>query len=210
MPSHVGYAAEVEPTWIRDLLAFWAAEVRLFLHTLGQFVRAPHAFGADWAEGRLRVINPAAFLAATWPLLLPADYGLQHLLGWDHRRNVGLGIEVARALKPYLLVVPASLLIHAALRLGGSRRRLSSTLAMMLYGVALVALGWVIGLGACYLFKAPRAIIFVISGAAAMWTALALAGLHRVRWPLCAALYMAAWFASAHVVNWVLDRARLS
>ena len=199
-----------EPTWIRDLFALWATEFRLFLHTLTRFVIAPRAFGDAWAEGRLHVINPAAFLAATWPLLLPADYGLQHLLGWDGRANVSLGTEVARALKPYLLVIPATLLIHGALRLAGTRRRLSSTLAMMLYGVALVALGWVTGLAACFAFGVPRATVFVTSGAAAMWTAFALAGLHRAHWLWCAALYMGAWFTSAAGVNWILDHARLS
>ena len=64
---------------------------------------------------------PANSFTATWSILLPADYGLQRLLGWDARPNVSFWVELARSLRPYLFVLPATLIAHAVFGLLGSR-----------------------------------------------------------------------------------------
>src|SRR5262245_31166321 len=106
-PGHFG-----EPHWLRDAGALWAYELRRFTTTAAAFLRHPNAFGADWTSGRLDVMNPLGFLGVSWPLLLPIDYGLQRLMGWDRRENLSFFIEAARTLRPYLLLVPAALLVH--------------------------------------------------------------------------------------------------
>jgi hypothetical protein len=199
-----------EPRWLRDVAALWWTEVKLFASTAARFVTAPRRFGADWAVGRMRAMNPLGFLAASWPLLLPLDYGLQRWLGWDRRPNVDFTIEMARAMRPYLMIVPIALLTHAFLRLRGSRRSVTTTLGILLYWMAFVVFAWVVGLVVCFVVPVGGVLPKVATLATAPWGALALSGAHRRRFAFCLASLLVSSIACILAVNAVLDRFHLS
>lgn len=184
-------SSETGPRWIRDLLRLWLDELRLFGRTALGLVRGPRRFGADWASGRLQAMNPLGFLAASWPLVLPLDYGMQRWLGWDQRPDVGLAIELARAFRPYVIVFPIAALAHLLLRGAGiERRRFSTTLGILLYWITFSTAFWLAGLAVC--FAAPRSgslVPQVFAFVSMIWGALALAGALGVRrWVWCLAV----------------------
>jgi hypothetical protein len=111
-----------EPRWANDALRLWIAETRLFWSTAFAFVAHPRRFGEEWSAGRQPAMNPLGFLAICWPILLPIDYGLQRLLGWDSRPDVSFTVAVARAARPYLFLLPTAPLLHWIFAALGSRK----------------------------------------------------------------------------------------
>jgi hypothetical protein len=199
-----------DPRWISDGLHLWLDELRLFASTAWGLLRSPARFTAEWARGERKAMNPFGFLAATWSILFPVDYGLQRLMGWDTRANVSFWVEIARSLRPYLFVLPATLIAHVVFRLIGSRRRISSTLAVFLYATAFSILGWVLGLLACWPTGLGGALPRVTTMLCAMVGAFAFEGLHRVRWWWCVAVMLGSLFAATFGINSLLDLLRLS
>ncbi len=117
-----------EPTWIRDGLRSAREELRLFFATAIALTLHPVRFGAEWAEGRIRTLNPLgyfitslALFEAPLPLLFPdAD-------------NHSLPTRVLNVLGPYLNYLALGAIGHAVLRLMGSRRGIASSIAMVLF-----------------------------------------------------------------------------
>jgi hypothetical protein len=195
----------VEPRWIRDAWMLWWSEVRLFFFTFARFAKNPRRFGAEWASGELRAMNPFGFLLASWPLLLPIDYGLQRWLGWDRRPSVGFMIEAARAMRPWMFVIPASMLLYGFFRSAESTRRFGTTLGILLYWSVFGVLGWVIGLALCMVVPAGNWLPKLLSMISTIWGGLALSGAHRVHWAWCIPAILACGFASTSSVNSLLD-----
>lgn len=170
-----------EPRWDRELLALWKQELALFVSTAAGFARHPQRFGAEWAAGRSRAMNPLGYLAASWSILLPIDYGLQ-AVGRGGSSDVPLLIELARAVRPYLFVIPMAVLLHLAFRWTSARRRLSTTLGILLYWTTLSIVGWIVGVAANLALHAGSWLPHVTGYATMLWGGLALAGAHRVPW----------------------------
>jgi hypothetical protein len=194
-----------EPHWTRDALLLWWAEVRLFFSTLARFVTHPHRFGAQWANGEVRAMNPLGFLLSSWPILLPLDYGIQQWAGWDQRPSVGLTVEIARALRPYLFVLPMALLLYGFFRAADSRRRLTTTLGLLLYWSVLAIVGWIVGLLICWATPFGWWVPQTCSAITMIWGALALAGAHEVHWAWCLAAVLGTGAASVLSINDLLD-----
>lgn len=174
-----------EPRWVADTLAKWWSDVKLFAATAARLALRPRAFGATWSTGQMRAMNPLGFMAASWPLLLPLDYGLQQLLGWSHRTNVPLIVEVARALRPFLSAIPIAMLLHVLFLFTGSRRRFTTTLGASMYWMALATAGWVVGLVGCLVSGAGHWLPNLTGYLTMIWGALVLAGVHRLHWFWC-------------------------
>jgi len=155
-------------------------------------------------------MNPLGFLAASWPLLLPLDYGLQRWLGWDNRTNVSFFIEAARLLRPYLMVIPVGFAMHMIFRVVGSRRRWTTTMGLLLYWMVLFAAVWVLGLLACRAFRVGNWLPKMICMLTLAWGALALAGAHRTRWWWTLLALVGVTAISIFSVNKLLDSLRLT
>lgn len=196
-----------EPRWVHELAALWWHELRLFLATAAALLRDPRGFGRAWADGRLglRVMNPLTFVALSWPVLLPLDYGLPRLMGWDRRTDVAFMVELARALRPYLLLAPMSLLLFACFRLLGSRRRLATTAGLLFYWMVLVSAAWVAGLFGCWITGVRDWLCWLMSALTLPWAAFALAGAHGKPWPLCLAAVLPAAYLAPRLLNPVLE-----
>jgi hypothetical protein len=174
-----------EPRWIRDAVVAWWDEIRHFFSTAAGFVRSPRRFGSAWADGEGRAMNPLAFLVSSWPILLPIDYGLQRVLRWDVRPEQPLIVELSRAIRPYLFLIPVSILLTAVFRLTGSRRRLTTTLGLLLYWMVFAVLAWIVGLLGCLVTGAGSWLATTSMYLTLPLAALALAGAHRLPWGWC-------------------------
>lgn len=195
---------EAEPPWLREIAALWLKEGRSFGATAWAFIARPRAFGAAWASGRLPAMNPLGFLVASFSLLLPLDYGLQRLAGWDRRAQVAIFVELARLLRPYLLSIPMALIAHGILRALGSRRRFGTTLGVYLYWITWFGTAWVLGMLLCLAFNANDWLPKCCSLLTMIWAALALAGAHRKAWIVCLVVASVATLASIVGVNALL------
>jgi len=202
---------ENEPRWVHNALVAWWTEIRSLLVTMWRFISAPRRFGAEWADGKLAAMNPIAVVLGSATVLLPADYGLQRLLGWDRRANVDVWIELARASRPYLFAALTAVVVHIVLRLVGSRRSLTTTVGLMFYAGVFSWLAWCLGLVACYVTGVGSVIPNLASAATTLiWATLALVGAHRVRSWWCAPLMLGACaFVLPMLVNLVFSRAGL-
>jgi hypothetical protein len=194
-----------EPRWLREAFVLWWTETRLFFSTLARLATRPRRFGAEWADGSTRAMNPLGFLLASWPLLLPIDYGLQRLLGWDRRPNVSFMIEAARAMRPYLFVIPMALLLYGFFRAAESTRKLTTTVGILLYWSVLGILGWIAGLLVCFVAPVGSTVPKLTSLCTMAWGALALAGAHRVHWAWCLGGMLGCGAASLMSVNDLLE-----
>jgi hypothetical protein len=172
---------EHEPRWVHELLRAWWREILLFAATAARFACHPRRFGAEWATGRRTAMNPLGFVAASCPILLPLDYGLQ-ALGHASRPDVPLALELARSARPYLFVVPMTLLTALLFRMGGSRRRLTTTLGILLYWTVLSIVGWIVGVVLNVGFHLGDVVPHLAGYLTMIWGGLALGGAHQVRW----------------------------
>jgi hypothetical protein len=195
-----------DPRWIRELVVAWKNEIVLFAMTAYRFGRAPLRFGREWAGGQARAMNPLVFLASSWPLLLPVDYGLQRLL-WDRgaQGDVPLALEVSRAIRPYLLVLPTSLLIFGVFRLTGSRRRLSTTLGILMYWMVFASAGWIVGLLAALAFHLGKWAPMVAGYLTMIWGAAALSGAYGFHWAWCLLALFPSCLAGFRIINALLE-----
>src|SRR5438067_6518133 len=120
------------PEWIRDAVGRSAAEVRSFVRTGALFTARPGKFAREWAEGRLRALNPLGVLATGAAVLAVA----RALLDWVVSRSApegGVWKQLADAVAPFIHYAVLGLLCHAVLRVLGSRRKLSDSLAISLF-----------------------------------------------------------------------------
>ena len=121
-----------EPAWLADAVRKTKDELRRFVETAWACTRHPAQFASEWASGTRQTLNPVGFLATSaailgpwrnlflrWSALLPADASL-------------LG-QLYESIQPFILYAALGFLCHPVLRLAGSRRRLSSTVAIALY-----------------------------------------------------------------------------
>jgi hypothetical protein len=199
-----------EPPWIHDIVALWVREIRAFFATARRFVVSPRRFGDEWSSGEFIAMNPITFVLASATILLPIDYGAQKLLGWDKRPDVNFAIEIARAMRPFFFAILGGCATHVVLRLLGSRRRISTTIGIMIYSTVLAWLLWDVGLLSCFATGEGPRVPGVMALLALAWLALALAGAHRIRWWWCAAIATATAYPLIQLVNLVLDAAGLS
>jgi hypothetical protein len=181
-PPPMGLVSDEEPSWARDLARLWWEEIRLFVSTAARFVASPRRFGAEWASGQRRAMNPLAFLAASWPILLPIDYGLQALARHQPQPNHPLIVELVRSIRPYIFAIPLTLILFAIFRLAGSRRHLTTTLGILLYWSVFSILGWIVGVVGNLAFQVGEWLPHVTGYLTTIWGAMALAGAHRIRW----------------------------
>lgn len=196
-------AAAGEPDWVAASMRMALAELRLYFETAFDFTRGPVKFAAAWVSSARRALNPLAFLATS-----VAIYGVVKIIG-ERVSNSGAGSrplwqEAALAVAPYISYALTGVLAHMLLRLLGSRRKLSSTVAMALYASAGPGFGaglliTLVVVGARIALHVPLGVPFGAAGAprwamlAAMSMvlfafaaflvplALALMGLHRIR-----------------------------
>lgn len=195
-----------EPRWLGDTLAMWWSDAKLFAATAARLALRPRAFGATWSTSEMRAMNPLGFMAVTWPLLLPLDYGLQQLLGWSRRTNVPLIVDVARAIRPYLSAIPIAVLLHVLFLVTGSRRRFTTTLGASIYWMTLATAGWVVGLVGCVLFGAGQWLPNLTGYLTMIWGALIMSGIHRLHWFWCLVGLAASAPAALIGMNALLNR----
>jgi hypothetical protein len=121
-----------DPQWPREAFAALAHEIVGWLRALLAVTRAPRRFAADWADGRIRPLNPLAFalngLAVSGPVtafvVWLVGMGTDELPIWGH---------IAKWLFPWVYNLLLVLPMHAGLRLLGSRRPLRTTIGAFFY-----------------------------------------------------------------------------
>lgn len=196
------------PDWVRDALAQFAGEVKLFARTALAVTLHPGRFAAEWAAGERRALNPLGFLATAFAVLGPTFAAVTTLIGKQERSS--LWLDALGALAPFVYYFLFGALQHGCLRALGSRRRLRESCAMALYaggGPGLLAQLMVIVLvlvmhfrfGVTDTLELPRAVrllftIFALAPFLLFYVTLgvALAGLHRARvWKIAAANFFA-------------------
>jgi hypothetical protein len=116
------------PNWIREAWTLFWEEVRSFVRTGVGFLRRPGRFSADWVAGRQRALNPLGFVATSLAVSGLIRAVFPHRGGGD-----SLATEIALATLPYVYYALLGVLAHPFLRLGGSRRGISATLAISLF-----------------------------------------------------------------------------
>jgi xanthine/uracil permease len=126
-------------TWVDDAWRSTRDEIALFLRTLRDFVRAPHALMRAWAAGEARPMNPLGYLGMCFLVVAPAEL----LLSWRTQAHLDETtqklhltthvMDLLRAGGPYIVVLAGSVLSHGFLRLLGNKGRLSRTLGALLY-----------------------------------------------------------------------------
>jgi hypothetical protein len=199
-----------EQRWVEELVRLTRTEVRLFFTTAAAFLLRPRRFGEDWVAGRLKPMSPAGFLAASWPVLLPLDYGLQRYLGWDRRPDVPLLVDAGRAIRPYLFIIPASVLLYGFFRALRSKRLFQTTLGILFYWMVWFAFVWVFGLLACVATGAGDRLPQVMSILSSLWGGQALAGAHRVHWAACTVALLVSTLGTIEALNWLLAQVGLA
>jgi len=199
-----------EPRWVRDIFIAWIHELRSFFATAAAFIRAPRRFGAEWSTGELRAMNPVGFVLASATALLPLDYGVQRTLGWDTRPDVNMAIEIARAMRPFAFAILTGIACHVVLKLLRTRGSVAMTVAVFLYSATFAWALWCVGLLICLVTRADNWLPGVIGVLALPWMALALEGVHRIRWWWCLAVTIATGWVAIQVVRGVLRVAGLT
>lgn len=180
-------APRAAPAWLRDGFAAMWHEVRSYLGTSWELVRAPARFAGAWYEGTGSALNPLAMLATGATMLAAIRQLALTILGVP--RPDSLISAIASALGPYAHYVAIGILCHLAVAIGGRGRdvRVADTVAMALYagaGPAAIAeaLGWLI---LCALIPLGHAALFQAMMMGLAFTvfcfvlATALGGLHR-------------------------------
>jgi hypothetical protein len=155
-------------------------------------------------------MNPVGFVLAAATVLLPIDYGVQRTLGWDMRPDVNMAIEIARAMRPFAFAIFAGIACHLVLMLLRTRRSVTLTVGIFLYSATFAWALWCVALLICLGTGADRWLPDVIGIIALPWMALALEGVHRIRWWWCMAVIVATGFIAIQAVNGALALARLT
>jgi hypothetical protein len=125
-------AAPLERRWLAESLRTAAAETILYLRTVAAVSLRPARFAARWLREEQRALNPLGYFA-TSVSLMAVVYSL--LVRWLHLPggNESFLAELLDASGPYLHYAALGLITHALLRLGGSQRTVTGSLAIALY-----------------------------------------------------------------------------
>jgi uncharacterized integral membrane protein len=122
-----------DPPWPREAFGALVHEIGGWLRALLAVARAPRRFAADWADGRIRPLNPLAYALNGLALSGPVTA----IIVW----LVGIGVDelpfwaqVLKPLFPWVYNLVLVLPMHAGLRLLGSQRRLRTTIGAFFYG----------------------------------------------------------------------------
>jgi hypothetical protein len=172
-----------EPDWVSDAARLAWAEARHFVRTVAAFIRGPRRFAAAWAEGRGGAMHPLGYLLNALAVLLPYQVCWSHLSG-DSSPAAPVWLELVRPAVYVAGNVVFAVVSHVLLLLGGSRRRLTSTVAMALYAsggpmtLASLMIAPLLRWGASPLVLWLPLCAFLVTYAAAT------KGLHRVSWNL--------------------------
>jgi hypothetical protein len=129
---HDGSAGPPETRWLRDSLRATQDELALFAITAAAVTARPAQFGATWARGERRALNPLAFMA-TAAALVTVTVTLASRLAPLGRPSSSLWGEALDSLGPYVYYVALGLVCHPVLRLWGSRHALAGSVAISLY-----------------------------------------------------------------------------
>ncbi len=121
-----------DPRWISQAVDLFLEELALWARTAAGFARHPMQFARDWSAGTGRAQNPLGFLATSAAVLGTAQHLLTRALNRPEP-DLTLLQEVENALSPYAYYATLGLVAHLALRILGSRRRYSSSIALALF-----------------------------------------------------------------------------
>jgi hypothetical protein len=192
-------AVQADPAWPTEAWRAFANEQRLYLSTAVAFTRDPRRFGAEWADGRLRALNPIGFALTGLGITGAWQVAVVRLLD-AAPPNAPLWTELIKPAVPFLFPAVMSVLVHLIAKLLGSRRPLRSTVGIALFASgpmtgAMVIFAPLVALGV----KHPGSVAWGLAtmcgsfSMAMMYvvlTARALAGLHdiKARWAALALL----------------------
>lgn len=115
------------PAWIRETMALGREEAQRFVATAVGFMRRPSRFSADWFAGGQRALNPLGFVASA----LAVSGTVSILMSGSD--SDGFLTNISAAIMPYLYYAAVGILCHPLLRLAGSKRRLSASIAVALF-----------------------------------------------------------------------------
>jgi hypothetical protein len=124
--------SEPDPPWLRDAARAVGHEVAGYFATALTIARAPSQFAANWGEGRVRALNPLAFMLNALAVLGPWRALWARLLD-PNPPTTPLWFEMAKPVLPVVINVSVTALFHALVRAMGSSRPLRSSLALALY-----------------------------------------------------------------------------
>jgi hypothetical protein len=211
-------AASGEPRWVGELWTQLAKRVGPFASTAVGFVLRPKAFVERWRGGESPAMNPFWFAASAAAVVTTLQTALLQALG--AKEHAGLVETALKTLAPYAYFIEIGVAAHAVLYVLGSRRRLSSSVAMALYaGGTMATLGQLVVLAVLAAFQlatpadAPAAppgaeitvIIALMLSFAGFYTSFstAMGALHAVRpWRMLAA-NVAGFFVSSALCDFL-------
>jgi hypothetical protein len=121
-----------DPPWPREAYLALAHELRGWVQALIAVTRAPRRFGANWADGVTRPLNPLAYALNGLALSGPVKAIIVRLVGIG-TDELPLWADVVKPLIPWAYNLLMVLPIHAGLRMLGSRRRLRTTVGAHFY-----------------------------------------------------------------------------
>src|SRR3954471_20620249 len=122
-------AGEPDPSWTTDAARAVGHEVAAYARTVGTIARHPARFAADWSDGRVRALNPLAFLLNALAVLGPWRAAWAHVVD-PNRPSTPLWFELMKPAFPVILNVCITSVMHALLLIFGARRPLRSSCAM--------------------------------------------------------------------------------
>ncbi|HEY2030674.1 MAG TPA: hypothetical protein VGH20_15865 [Myxococcales bacterium] len=194
--------------WVREAIDSAWTEARSFCATAFDVACHPGRFGADWVNGG-GAMNPLGFFATS--LAVVGALGqLDRFWPEPGKSDPSLAGDLLDAAGPYLHATVLALLVHAVLRVRGSRRSALDSVAAALYGagvaqvlatamLALIQLSYRKPLSAVSQarFGVPLISVAILGPSIffAVVLVLALAAMHRVSWR---------WPAVALIVAWIL------
>ena len=188
-----------EPRWVAESWGRVVDKVGPSLATAYEFALHPVRFVRRWSSGERFAQNPLSFAIASAAVVATVQSAVQPLLGIPGHH--GLFENIKRAVAPHVYYAQIGLVAHALLAVLGSKRHLSSSLAMALYaGGTMWSLGQVIILLTLAAFRVagllpdsdaelPEVALWTLSalltlsfGAFFTLFATAMGALHRVSW----------------------------
>jgi hypothetical protein len=119
------------PDWWREAAVAVRDEAVRFLATVLQCCRHPRRFAATWFAGETRALNPIGYVSTALAISAAARSVTTALI--QLRDDSGLWSSLAVATLPYAYYALLGVLCHIVLRLGGTTRPLSASLAIALY-----------------------------------------------------------------------------
>jgi hypothetical protein len=121
-----------DPKWPEDAARAVAHEVASYAKVVALIARHPRRFAADWADGRIKALNPLAFLLNALAVLGPWRALWARVLD-PNAPATPIWFELAKPAFPIVLNSMVTTLAHGGMRLLGARRPLRSSVALALY-----------------------------------------------------------------------------